>query len=62
MASQMGLAKVTTGVLVVFALLSQPSHAKSTEAGESKVVVLTDENFDTLTQSGEWIVKIYAPW
>ncbi len=26
------------------------------------VVQLTDENFDALTASGVWLVKVYAPW
>lgn len=26
------------------------------------VVVLTDANFDTLTEDGVWMIDIFAPW
>uniref|UniRef100_A0A061QZL4 Thioredoxin-like protein n=1 Tax=Tetraselmis sp. GSL018 TaxID=582737 RepID=A0A061QZL4_9CHLO len=38
---------------------SETDGAKYTE---SKVVTLTDENFDELVKHGEWLVEIYAPW
>jgi hypothetical protein len=29
---------------------------------DAKVIELSDENFDSLTKKGVWLVDIYAPW
>ncbi len=36
--------------------------AQHTDTAFGKVVVLDDENFDTLTASGTWLIDVYAPW
>jgi len=46
----------------VFVLLAACLVATLAEEEESKVVVLTADNFDAMTKEGLWLVKFFAPW
>jgi len=50
-----------------FASLTLASPDPVSSEGSSDVIVLTDQNFDSLTQatsgsSGDWLIEFYAPW
>ncbi|KAJ1483462.1 thioredoxin-like protein [Baffinella frigidus] len=65
----LGSRQVVLGfVLIVAALGASAEDGNQAEQKPSKVKVLTDDNFEHLTQSvtgattGDWFVEFYAPW
>ncbi|ELR22795.1 protein disulfideisomerase domain containing protein [Acanthamoeba castellanii str. Neff] len=41
---------------------AEASVEESGDAAKKAAVILTTDNFDELTQSGDWLVEFYAPW
>jgi len=67
LSTERGAMQVLQAVLCTLLLALCASLAVGLQAGThsapSKVVVLTDEDFDERTSSsGDWLINIYAPW
>jgi len=41
---------------------AEASVEESGDSAKKAAVILTTDNFDELTQSGDWLVEFYAPW
>lgn len=50
------------GVFAVCLLLALNTPGARSAETSPVVTVITDDNFDNVTASGVWIIKVYAPW
>lgn len=54
--------KKTIVLLSVIAMLGLFANAQNTHLAQSKIVTLTESNFDVTTQKGLYLVDFYADW
>ena len=48
--------------LLLAVLLAAGTCCKALASEKSKVITITEQNFEELTSSGEWLLTISAPW
>ena len=49
-------------LLLLAALVTLGSSLGAARADDSAVITITEDNFDEMTQTGEWLLTISAPW
>jgi len=58
----LGLSVICSVVQPLSFVSAASSSAQSSSSSSESVVTLTEENFDSLTSIGSWLLEFYAPW